>query len=142
MQTTSSETKQELETITRRYLEAVGNKDMSVVQSLLAPEIEFVGPVMKLKGAAAVIEALRRISAVHVRNDVKRVFVDGEETCAVYDFVTDTHGSVATVEWLRIRAGQIQSVQLYYDQLPWLNLRQTLAERASRASAREGSPHE
>lgn len=125
----------ENETIARAYLAAVGNKDIAMLESLLAPDITFVGPVMTISGAAAVVDALRRIGAIHIRNDVHRVFVDGDEVCVIYDFVTDTVGSVPTIEWLRIESGRIRSVKLYYDQLPWQVLRQELAQRASRASA-------
>lgn len=130
-----TDTEQRHETVARRYLEAVGNKDLSTVKSLLSPDLTFVGPVMNLRGEAEVVESFRRISAIHVRNEVKRIFVDGDEVCVIYDFVTDTVGSVPTIEWLRIRDGRIQSVQLYYDQLPWQRLRQLLAERATRATA-------
>lgn len=123
------------ESIARAYLAAVGDKDHDRVRALLAADVTFDGPVMSLHGPDEVIEALRRIGAIHVRNDVRRVFVDGDEICVIYDFVTDPPGSLPTIEWLRIRGGLIASVKLYYDQLPWQALRHELAERAARASA-------
>ena len=127
--------KHEPEAIARTYLESVGNKDLAKVEDLLAPDITFVGPVMTLSGVRVVIAALRRIGAVHVRNDIQRVFVDGDEVCVIYDFVTDTVGVVPTIEWLRVERGRIRSVKLYYDQLPWTTLRQELAQRAARATS-------
>jgi hypothetical protein len=126
---------EKLETTTRAYLTAVGNKDLGQVEALLAPDITFVGPAMTISGARDVLAALRRIGAVHVRNDVKRVFVDGDEVCVIYDFVTDTVGVVPTIEWLRFENARIRSVKLYYDQVPWQTLRQELAKRAAAASA-------
>jgi ketosteroid isomerase-like protein len=125
----------QLETTTRAYLAAVGNKDLGKVEALLAPDITFVGPAMTLSGARDVLAALRRIGAVHVRNDVKRVFVDGDEVCVIYDFVTDTVGVVPTIEWLSFENARIRSVKLYYDQVPWQTLRQELARRAAPATA-------
>ncbi|HKY34771.1 MAG TPA: nuclear transport factor 2 family protein [Polyangiaceae bacterium] len=127
--------KPEIEATVREYLSAVGNKDLATVEKLITPDIAFVGPAMQLAGARDVLAALRRIGAIHVRNDVKRVFVDGDEACAIYDFVTDTVGVVPTIEWLGFEAGRIRSVRLYYDQLPWQTLRQELAKRATQASA-------
>jgi ketosteroid isomerase-like protein len=124
-----------LEHLARTYLDAVGRKDLGTVQSLLTSDVTFDGPVMSLRGADDVLESLRRIGAVHVRNDVKRVFVDGSEICVIYDFVSDTVGSIPTVEWLSVTDGRIASIRLYYDQLPWQRLRQLLAERANRATA-------
>jgi len=127
--------KPEIEATVREYLSAVGNKDLSKVEKLIAPDIEFVGPAMTLAGARDVLAALRRIGAIHVRSDVKRVFVDGDEACVIYDFVTDTVGVVPTIEWLGFEAGRIRSVRLYYDQVPWQTLRQELARRATQATA-------
>jgi ketosteroid isomerase-like protein len=127
--------KENRETTVREYLSAVGNKDLAKVETLLTPDIAFAGPSMTLTGARDVLAALRRIGAVHVRNDVKRIFVDGDEACVIYDFVTDTVGVVPTVEWLSFEADRIRSVRLYYDQVPWHTLRQELAKRAVQATA-------
>jgi hypothetical protein len=126
---------EKLETMARAYLRAVGDKDLGKVEELLAPDITFVGPAMMLAGVRDVLAALRRISAIHVRNDVKRVFVDGDEVCVIYDFVTDTVGAVPTIEWLSFENARIRSVKLYYDQVPWQTVRQELAKRAAQATA-------
>lgn len=132
---TSTTERKNPETLARSYLEAVGNKELDSVATLLAPDITFVGPAMSLCGSQQVLDALRRIGAIHVKNEIKRSFVDGDEVCVIYDFVTDTVGSVPTIEWIKIEAGRIRSVNLYYDQLPWQALRQELAARLSQASA-------
>src|SRR5689334_17808627 len=92
----------ELATIARNYLSAVGNKNLVEVEALLDPNVTFTGPALTLSGSRDVLAALRRIGAIHVRNDIKRVFVDGDEVCVIYDFVTDTVGVVPTIEWLSI----------------------------------------
>ena len=127
--------KREHDATVRAYLSAVGNKDLCKVEELLAPDITFVGPAMTFSGARDVLAALRRIGAIHVRNDIKRVFVDGDEACVIYDFVTDTVGVVPTIEWLSFEGARIRSVKLYYDPVPWQTLRQELAKRAAQATA-------
>jgi hypothetical protein len=116
--------------IAREYVVAVGDKDFGTVEALLAPGVEYAGPATTLSNAADVLTALRRLGAILVRNEIRRVFADGSEACVIYDFVTDTSlGTVPTVEWLRIEAGRIRSVRLYYDRLPWV------AARAAQGSA-------
>jgi hypothetical protein len=88
---------------------------------------------MTISGAREVLASFRRIGAIHVRNDVKRVFVDGDEACAIYDFVTDTVGVVPTIEWLSFEGGRIRSVKLYYDQVPWQTFGCPNASRRARA---------
>jgi hypothetical protein len=43
------------------------------------------------------------LSPIIARNEIKRIFVDGNEVCVFYDLVTETPaGAVASVEWLTI----------------------------------------
>lgn len=126
--------KQDPEAIAIAYLDAVSKKDLGRIEALVAPDIRFVGPTRTIVGARDLLAAFRRIVAIHVRNEVVRVFTDGDEVCVIYDFVTDTVGAVPTIEWMRIEGGRILSVNIYYDQVPWLKLREEIAARAARAA--------
>ena len=120
-------------TVALGYLEAVAKQQYDKVAGYLAPDLRFRGPAMTRTSAGDFLAALKRLAAIHVRNDVKRVFVDGDEVCVIYDFVTDTPaGALTTVEWLRFDGDRIQSIDLYYDRLPWQTVMATIAERAAR----------
>jgi hypothetical protein len=123
-------------TLTLEYLNAVGTHQPRKLEALLAPDLQFRGPVRTLGSAEEYIGALKRLGAIHVRNDVKRVFVDGDEVCVIYDFVTDTSaGAVPTIEWLRFDGDRIRSIDLYYDQLPWQTVMAAMAQRAAQPAA-------
>jgi len=123
-------------TLTLEYLRAVASQDYAKVEQVLAPDLRFRGPAMSRSSAADFIGALKRLSAIHVRNDVKRVFVDGDEVCVIYDFVTSTSaGALATIEWLHFEGGRIAAIDLYYDRLPWQTVMQTIAEKSAEAVA-------
>jgi ketosteroid isomerase-like protein len=116
------------------YLDAVGKKDLGRVQQLLAADVKFTGPMMARDTAAEFVAALKRLGAIHVRNDIRRVFADGDEVCVIYDFVTDTPaGAIPTIEWLRVEGGRIRSINLYYDRVPWKGVMDAMAQRAARA---------
>jgi hypothetical protein len=115
------------------YLDAVGKKELDRVASLVDPEVRFVGPMNTYTGIRDLLAAFRNIGAIHVRNDIVRVFSDGNEVCVIYDFVTDTVGALPTIEWLRVENGRIQSIHLYYDQVPWMKLREEMARRRATA---------
>ena len=123
------------EAIALAYLDAVARKDLDRVAALVDKDIQFAGPASTYRGAPELLAAFRRIAAIHVRNDIKRVFSDGNEVCVIYDFVTDTHGAVPTIEWLTLADGRIQSIKLYYDQVPWQKIRQEMTRREAQASA-------
>jgi ketosteroid isomerase-like protein len=123
-------------TLALSYLDAVGKKELDRLNGLLAPDLAFRGPSMTRSTARDFLAALARLGAIHVRNDVKRVFVDGDEVCVIYDFVTDTPaGALPTIEWLRLENGRIRSIDLYYDRVPWKTVMDEIAARAARATA-------
>jgi len=113
------------------YLDAVSKQQYDKVAELLAPDLHFRGPATTRTSAQDFVGALKRLGAIHVRTDVKRVFADGDEVCVIYDFVTDTTaGALPTIEWLRFDGGRIRAIDLYYDQLPWQPVLAAMAERA------------
>jgi hypothetical protein len=114
------------------YLGAVGRKEFHRIKELLAPELSFRGPATAYSTAEDFIVSLKRLAAIHVRSDVKRVFADTDEACVIYDFVTDTPvGALPTVEWLRMEGGRICSIHLYYDRVPWKSVMDEIASRAA-----------
>jgi len=132
MTTTTTDKK----TLTLDYLNAVAHRRYDKVEALLAPDLELRGPARTLTSAGEYVGALKRLGAIHVRNDIKRVFADGDEVCVIYDFVTDTPaGAVPAVEWLRFDGDRISSIDLYYDRLPWQTVMAAMAERAARPAS-------
>jgi hypothetical protein len=130
-------------TLTLKYLEAVAAQDYGKLEQLFTPDLHFHGPAMTRTTAAELIAALKRLAAIHVRNDIKRIFVDGDEVCVIYAFVTDTTaGALPTIELLRFDGDRIRSIELYYDRLPWqTTVMPALAERqdATRQASRTGA---
>lgn len=107
-------------TVALAYLDAVGRKDFAAVGALLAPDVTFKGPVASLRGYREVAAAYQRVAAILVRNEPKKVFVDGEDVCLLYDFVTDTAaGAVPTMEWVSVKKGKIASIELLTDHVRW-----------------------
>jgi len=118
------------------YMDAISNKELNKVEALLAPDLKFVGPSMARSTASDFIAALKRLAAIHVRNEVKRLFADGDEVCIIYDFVTDTPaGALPTIEWLHFERGRIRAINLYYDRVPWKTVMEEMSQRAVRPTA-------
>jgi hypothetical protein len=122
--------------LTLAYLNAVAAQQYRKLEALLAPDLQVRGPQTTRTSADDFIGALKRLAAIHVRTDVKRVFVDGDEACVIYDFVTDTAaGALPTIEWLRFDGDRIRSIDLYYDRLPWQTVMAVIAERAAQPAS-------
>ena len=117
------------------YLEACGRKDFERVAELLRPDVRFDMPGLTLHGVQDYVAALRRLAPIILRYDVRETIVDGNDVCAVYDFVTDTAvGAVPSAEWLTVEAGRIGSVRLIFDKSRWPEVLEELRRRASRAA--------
>ena len=123
-------TKADVAGLTVAYLQAVEQQQFERVRVLLDPNVEFITPGREIHGAADLIAALRKISPVLVRNDVKKVFADGDQVCVIYDFVTNTPvGALPSVEWITFREGKIASVRLIFHSEPWAAVLQELKKR-------------
>ena len=114
------------------YLRAVDQKDWERVATFLHPELDFTMPGRKLN-KTDFLSSLSKLGPILVRNDVRRVFVDGDEVCVVYDFVTDTPvGVVPSVEWIKVQDARIRSIWLLFDRQPWPGVLEELARRTER----------
>lgn len=132
-QLSKTQTAPDLVKTTVAYIEAVGRKDLNRVSTFLDPGLEFTTPGGKdIHGAEAYLAAIKKLSPILVRNDVKTTFVSGNEVCVIYDFVTDTAaGAVPSVEWLTFRNRKITSVRLIFHSKPWPIVLEDLARRSS-----------
>jgi hypothetical protein len=118
------------------YMDAINQQRFDLLEALLAPELTFTTPSTTRSTAREFLASVKRLTAIHVRNEVKRVFVDGDEVCVIYDFVTDTPaGALPAIEWLQIQKGRIRHIHLYYDRLPWKTVIDEMAQRAARLNA-------
>lgn len=118
-------------TLAESYIEAVGRKDFDFLPTLFHPDLEFrLGKDVWDKDGF--VAALRRLTAILERNEILKTFVDGDEVCVIYDFVTDTPvGPVPSVEWITVEAGQIRTIRLIFERERWPEVMEELNRRTA-----------
>ncbi len=121
----ATRTGSDIKALAIRYIEAVGRKDFDTVAQVLHPDLDFGGNIAASRGGDAWVAALRRLSPVLVRNDVKKILSEGNEVCILYDFVT-TVCPVPSAEWLSFNGDRIASVYLLFDRSRWSEVLQEL----------------
>lgn len=122
----------EIHDLVTSYIKAVGEHRLEALPPMLDPEVEFIVGDTVLRGTEAFVGAFERLSPIILRNDIRKVFVDGDEAIVIYDFVTDTPaGAVLSVEHIKFRGGRIASVLLVFERLHWPEVQQELADRAA-----------
>jgi ketosteroid isomerase-like protein len=112
------------------YIQAVGERRLEDLPALLEPDAEFALGDNTIRGREAFVGAFRRLLPIIERNDIRHVFVDGDEACVVYVFVTSTPvGPVLSVEYIRLRNGRIASSTLVFERLHWPEVMNVIKER-------------
>jgi hypothetical protein len=118
------------------YVQAVGEKRLEALPAMLDADCEFIIGDTSLRGREAFVGGFERLAPIILRNDIRKVFVDGDEAVVVYDFVTDTPaGAVVSVEHIKTRNGLIASSLLVFERLHWAEVQAELAHRAAKRSA-------
>lgn len=117
------------------YIEAVGRRDLGALPAMLEPDATFILGDNTLRGRDAFVGAFKRLLPIIERNDIRHVFVDGDEACVVYDFVTNTKvGPVLSVEHVKLRNGRIAQSTLVFERLHWPEVLAELKEREAVAA--------
>ena len=110
--------------IVERYHEAWKRHDFEAARAELHHDLSFRGPFDTFERADDFVTAIRGLSAIVDDVQVRKVFVDGDDVCLLYDMVTSTPaGTQPIAEWYRVREGKIAAIQVYFDSQPFAALR-------------------
>src|SRR5215216_1913128 len=102
--------------IVETYKAAMGRGDFTAARELLHDDLAFHGPIDTFNQADDYIVASKRLANIIQRIDVKKVFVDGDDVCVLYDMVTNTPaGTAFIVEWYHVRGGKIGTLRAVFD---------------------------
>lgn len=89
------------------------------LDSIVATEITFEGPLMRLSGAAQYVSTVGPFLKFHQSMKLLRQFADCEHVCSIYEmtFGTPTGGAVTSTfaDWIRVVDGKVAEQKLYYD---------------------------
>ena len=123
------------EGLVRSYVQAVGEHRLDDLRPMLTPDAEFTLGDATFRGSEGFIGAFVRLMPILERNDIRKVFVDGDEACVIYDFVTSTPvGPVLSVEYIKLAAGRISSTLLVFERQHWPEVLAVLVEREAQKS--------
>ena len=76
--------------IVESYQAALGQGDFATARTLMQDDMTFQGPFDTFNTADDYLESLRRLASIIQRIDLKKVFVDGDDVCVLYEMVTNT----------------------------------------------------
>ena len=98
--------------IVMSYINALDSQNYGSARSLLADNVLVKGPAGEAFRSPG--EFISMMQKQRGKYDIKKVFVDGEDVCLLYDFTT---GTVTTFfsSWYKVKDGKIISIQTVFD---------------------------
>src|SRR5207247_3964668 len=82
----------------------LGGGDWAGARRFLHDDLSFVGPFESFRKPEPYIEALQKLHHIIARVEPKKMFVDGDDVCMLYDMVTKTPAGTAFIcECYRVR---------------------------------------
>jgi SnoaL-like domain len=106
--------------LVHRFHAAVGARDFVAARELLHDNLSFKGPIDTFHKADDYIEAIKKLSGIVKGVDVKKLFVDGNDVCVLYDMITNTPAGTSFIsEWFRIKGAKISEIRVVFDARPF-----------------------
>lgn len=120
--------------LVKEYITAVGEKKYNILLEILDPAFKF-NSVIKIDNANDYIKMLREhenneLTNIVIRNEIKAVFVDGNEAYVIYDIITNRKvGAVSCIEQINIKDEKILSTTYRFDSYNMKELRKEITKK-------------
>jgi len=102
--------------IVMSYIDALDNQDYDSARKWLGDNVHVKGPAGEaFRNPDEFISMMRNQQGKY---DIKRIFVDGDDVCLLYDFVTKTV-RVFFSSWYQVNDGKIVMIQTVFDTRPF-----------------------
>lgn len=102
------------------YYRAMGERDFEKVERLLSSDVQFIGPLAKLKGKEAVIEATKRFTSLFKALNVRAKFGSNNQAMVVYDLdCPEPIGLFSSSALMTFENELITKIELFYDARPF-----------------------
>lgn len=107
------------------YLKALNDQDFRAARSYLKDDMTFFAPIVSHDGADAYLEGNERLRSIYgikkVLYEVKKVFVDGDDVCAFFNFNLGSAILFAS-GWFQVANGKISSIRVVFDPRPIIGM--------------------
>jgi hypothetical protein len=106
--------------IVQGFMGAMGKGDFVAARKYLDTNLSFQGPIDTFHQAEPYLESLKKLRHIIERVEVKKMFVDGDDVCLLYDMVTTTPAGTAFIaEWHHVTGDRITAIRVVFDARPF-----------------------
>jgi SnoaL-like domain len=97
------------------YFDAWQARDFTRLRSVLADDVDFAGPLGKVKGGDGCLRGLRGMAQIMTGLEVRKVFQDGPDVLTWFDLSTSVAETVPVANWMRVEDGKITRIRVAFD---------------------------
>lgn len=102
------------------YYQAMNNKDLSVLEKYLHPEVHLIGPLADLRGKEAVLNSVKNFLTIFDKLIIRAQFGSGDRAMLAYDLECPAPiGLFRGAALLTFQEGLIVHYELFYDARPF-----------------------
>jgi hypothetical protein len=104
--------------IAAAYFAAWKAKDFTAFRSLLADDVEFVGPLAQLDNADDCVNGIKGMSEMVTDIVVHKIVADGPDAITWFDLHANGGITLPTANWSHIENGKITRIRVTFDPRP------------------------
>ena len=97
------------------YFDAWQARDFARLRSVLADDVEFAGPLARVKGSDDCLRGLRGMAQIMTGLEVRKVFRDGPDVLTWFDLATSVAETVPVANWMHVEDGKITRIRVAFD---------------------------
>jgi SnoaL-like domain len=106
--------------IVMAYQRALGSQDYKTARSYMSDVFSFKGPLASHDKPEGLLEDLKNLHSIVKGMEMKKIFVDGDDVCLLYNLITTTPPATSfTAEWYHVQGGKISSINVVFDARPY-----------------------
>lgn len=100
------------------FFDAIEARDFELAGTMLsADSFNYVGSIEQHDNAAEFIQSISRFGAILETIERRRMFVDGDEVCAIMTYETSLEPieSIRIAHWIHVEEGRITRIESFFD---------------------------
>ncbi len=109
---------QSVRELVNEFFNAIETRDFERAARCLSPdEFYYLSPIDSFVRARDFIADISRAGPIVKRIERRRMFIDGNDVCAIYNFITtmDALANTRVAQWMKIKDGKIISIEVFFD---------------------------
>ena len=98
------------------YFDAWQARDFARLRTVLADDVDFVGPMGQAQGADECLRGLEGLAKIITGLEIRQVFTAGsDDVLTWYDMITTVADPVPVANWMQVRDGKITRIRAAFD---------------------------